>query len=40
MVEPKGGRPLLRLFFLASITVLFLAASSAPTPLYAALGSA
>jgi hypothetical protein len=34
-VEPKAGRPLLRLFFLASITVSFLAASSAPTPLYA-----
>ena len=30
MVEPKGRRPLLRLFFLASITVSFLAASSAP----------
>ncbi len=35
VVELKGGRPLLRLFFLASITVSFLAASSAPTPLYA-----
>jgi MFS family permease len=35
LVEPKGGRPLLRLFGLASITVSFLAASSAPTPLYA-----
>jgi predicted MFS family arabinose efflux permease len=30
-----GSRPLLRLFGLASITVSFLAASSAPTPLYA-----
>ena len=35
VVEPKGRRPLLRLFVLASITVSFLAASSAPTPLYA-----
>ncbi len=35
MVRPQGGRPLLRLFFLASITVSFLAASSAATPLYA-----
>jgi MFS family permease len=35
MVEPQGRRPLLRLFVLASITVSFLAASSAPTPLYA-----
>jgi hypothetical protein len=35
LVEPQGGRPLLRLFGLASITVSFLAASSAPTPLYA-----
>ena len=34
-VEPKAARPLLRLFGLASITVSFLAASSAPTPLYA-----
>ena len=33
--DAKGGRPLLRLFALASITVSFLAASSAPTPLYA-----
>ena len=35
LVDPKGGRPLLRLFFLASITVSFLAASSAHTPVYA-----
>jgi MFS family permease len=35
VVEPKGRQPLLRLFSLASITVTFLAASSAPTPLYA-----
>ncbi|MDQ1540587.1 MAG: hypothetical protein QOH29_1313, partial [Actinomycetota bacterium] len=35
MIEPKTGRPLLRLLGLASITVSFLAASSAPTPLYA-----
>jgi MFS family permease len=34
-VEPKAGRPLLRLIGLSSITVSFLAASSAPTPLYA-----
>src|ERR1700731_2515244 len=33
--EMKKGRPLLRLLVLASITVSFLAASSAPTPLYA-----
>jgi hypothetical protein len=33
-VEPQTGRPLLRLLGLASITVSFLAASSAPTPLY------
>lgn len=31
----ETGRPLLRLLVLASITVSFLAASSAPTPLYA-----
>jgi MFS family permease len=35
VADPKGGRPLLRLLALASITVSFLAASSAPTPLYA-----
>src|ERR1700676_1315379 len=34
-VEARQGRPLLRLAGLASITVTFLAASSAPTPLYA-----
>ena len=34
-VEARAGRPLLRLIALASITVSFLAASSAPTPLYA-----
>ena len=34
-VETKTGRPLLRLVGLASITVTFLAASAAPTPLYA-----
>jgi MFS family permease len=34
-VETKSSRPLLRLVGLASITVTFLAASSAPTPLYA-----
>jgi MFS family permease len=34
-VESKTRRPLLRLLGLASITVTFLAASSAPTPLYA-----
>jgi MFS family permease len=39
-VEPQTGRPLLRLFGLASITVSFLAASSAPTPLYAAYQAA
>ncbi|MCW2966091.1 MAG: major facilitator superfamily 1, partial [Actinomycetia bacterium] len=39
-VEPQAGRPLLRLFGLASITVSFLAASSAPTPLYAAYQAA
>jgi predicted MFS family arabinose efflux permease len=33
--DPPTGRPLLRLVGLASITVSFLAASSAPTPLYA-----
>jgi predicted MFS family arabinose efflux permease len=33
--DPNAGRPLLRLWGLASITVAFLAASSAPTPLYA-----
>jgi hypothetical protein len=33
-VEPKTGRPLLRLVGSASITVSFLATSSAPTPLY------
>src|ERR1700686_1920646 len=35
VVEPTTRRPLLRLVGLASITVSFLAASSAPTPLYA-----
>ena len=35
VVETKTGRPLLRLVGLASITVTFLAASAAPTPLYA-----
>jgi MFS family permease len=35
VVEPKTWRPLLRLVGLASITVTFLAASAAPTPLYA-----
>jgi MFS family permease len=35
VIEPNAGRPLLRLLGLASITVSFLAASSAPTPLYA-----
>ena len=34
-VEPKAWRPLLRMVGLASITVTFLAASAAPTPLYA-----
>jgi hypothetical protein len=34
-VDPETARPLLRLLGLASITVSFLAASSAPTPLYA-----
>ncbi|MDX6621984.1 MAG: hypothetical protein QOK36_4370 [Gaiellales bacterium] len=34
-IAPGPGRPLLRLLVLASITVSFLAASSAPTPLYA-----
>jgi MFS family permease len=34
-VDAATGRPLLRLIVLASITVSFLAASSAPTPLYA-----
>jgi predicted MFS family arabinose efflux permease len=34
VVEVKTGRPLLRLVALASITGSFLAASSAPTPLY------
>jgi MFS family permease len=34
-VAAETGRPLLRLIVLASITVSFLAASSAPTPLYA-----
>jgi MFS family permease len=34
VVAPKTLRPLLRLVFLASITVSFLAASAAPTPLY------
>jgi hypothetical protein len=33
--EPQAARPLLRLVGLASITVSFLAASAAPTPLYA-----
>src|ERR1700722_13429953 len=33
--ERSASRPLLRLVGLASITVSFLAASSAPTPLYA-----
>jgi MFS family permease len=33
-IAPEAGRPLLRLLVLASITVSFLAASSAPTPLY------
>ena len=35
VVETKTWRPLLRLVGLASITVTFLAASAAPTPLYA-----
>jgi predicted MFS family arabinose efflux permease len=35
IVESKSKRPLLRLVGLASITVSFLAASAAPTPLYA-----
>jgi MFS family permease len=34
VVEPSTRRPLVRMFFLASITVSFLAASAAPTPLY------
>jgi MFS family permease len=34
-VETRTGRPMLRLVALASITITFLAASSAPTPLYA-----
>src|SRR5258706_666223 len=34
-IVPQTGRPLVRLVFLASITASFLAASSAPTPLYA-----
>jgi predicted MFS family arabinose efflux permease len=38
--DRQTGRPLLRLLGLASITVLFLAASSAPTPLYATYQSA
>jgi MFS family permease len=38
--DRQNGRPLLRLLGLASITVLFLAASSAPTPLYATYQSA
>jgi hypothetical protein len=33
--DPPTERPMLRLVGLASITVSFLAASSAPTPLYA-----
>jgi MFS family permease len=33
--EPTTGRPMLRIVGLASITVSFLAASAAPTPLYA-----
>src|ERR1700735_5179076 len=33
--DPSASRSLLRLVALASITVSFLAASSAPTPLYA-----
>jgi MFS family permease len=39
-VAAETGRPLLRLIILASITVSFLAASSAPTPLYAAYQAA
>ena len=35
VVETKSWRPTIRLVGLASITVTFLAASSAPTPLYA-----
>jgi predicted MFS family arabinose efflux permease len=35
VAETRTGRPLLRLVGLASITVTFLAASAAPTPLYA-----
>jgi MFS family permease len=38
--DRQTGRPLLRLLGLASITVVFLAASSAPTPLYATYQSA
>ena len=34
VVEPSPRRPLVRMVFLASITVSFLAASAAPTPLY------
>jgi hypothetical protein len=33
-IDPQTGRPLLRLLALASITVSFLAAPSAPTLLY------
>jgi MFS family permease len=35
VIETKPGQPRVRLVFLASITVTFLAASAAPTPLYA-----
>src|ERR1700679_4321804 len=35
VVETRAPRPRVRLVFLASITVTFLAASAAPTPLYA-----
>jgi len=39
-VDPKTAGPLPRLVAVASITVSFLAASSAPTPLYATYQSA
>jgi hypothetical protein len=39
-IDPHTGRALLRLVVLASIIVSFFAASSAPTPLYAAYQAA
>jgi MFS family permease len=39
-VDPETGSSLLRLLGLASVTVVFLAASSAPTPLYASYQAA